>query len=401
MANPFLPKLAFQKKTELGEECWHSVVISLLRGLAAVAVAAAHLRAAMYPGTGTLADPSLWHQGFAFVTGFAHQAVLVFFVISGWLVGGSLLNKAGQPGALAGYAIDRVSRLWTVLVPTFVLTLLIGLAGGGLVSAGGLDFSPANPWSATVFAGNLLGLQTVLLPVFGANFPLWSLANETWYYVMFPLIVMVFGARRAAVRAACALALAALAWALPAAMLLYFSVWLLGVAFSRIRIDCGNGARLVLLGLFVGVTAYFRLTGDNGDFTASTLIQDLACSLVFAVFLSSLQFRPAPGSRMVQPLARIGKRFADFSFSLYVMHVPLIFLLQHVAASRFGLRQLTPDLPLHYAVYGAMLAFLLAVCWLGWLLFEAHTWRVRRILKQVLLGHAAAAPAAGLAPAER
>jgi peptidoglycan/LPS O-acetylase OafA/YrhL len=92
MRDSALPRLAFQRKSQLGDDYWHSVLISLLRGAAAIIVAAAHVRAAMYPGLRTISDPPLWFQGFAFITGFAHQAVLVFFIISGWLVGGSLLN---------------------------------------------------------------------------------------------------------------------------------------------------------------------------------------------------------------------------------------------------------------------------------------------------------------------
>jgi hypothetical protein len=37
------------------------------------------------------------------------------------------------------------------------------------------------------FLGNLCFVQTVSVPVYGSNGPLWSLANEFWYYVMFPL----------------------------------------------------------------------------------------------------------------------------------------------------------------------------------------------------------------------
>jgi peptidoglycan/LPS O-acetylase OafA/YrhL len=83
-------------------------------------VAAAHLRAECSPACAEHGRSALWYQVLAFFTGFAHQAVLVFFLISGWLVGGSLLNKLGQPDALLSYAIDRITRLWTVLMPTFL-----------------------------------------------------------------------------------------------------------------------------------------------------------------------------------------------------------------------------------------------------------------------------------------
>lgn len=395
-----MPRLVFQRHSELGEDCWHSVLISLLRGLAAIEVAAAHLRATVYPGLRALDDPGVVFKGFAFATGFAHQAVMLFFIISGWLVGGSLLNKIGQPDAIANYAIDRATRLWTVLVPTFLLTLLLALATG-TVSPRGIDFSAANDYSALVLAGNLVGLQTVVLPNFGANFALWSLANETWYYVLFALLVVMLTARRIGTRLACAATVVTLALVLPQAITVYFSIWLLGAAFSRVKIACDAATRWGLLVLCAAVMVYYRLTGNNDVYALETLGPDLICSVVFLVFLASLQFKAAAGSPLLRPAARIGKLFADFSFSLYVLHLPLIELLQYVAAQRFNLHQLSPKLPLHYALYAAMFAFLLAGSYLSYRLFEAHTYRVRRLVKEWLMRPAAPRQAARAAPPGR
>jgi peptidoglycan/LPS O-acetylase OafA/YrhL len=187
-----IPRIVFKNNRLTEGQSLHSVVISLLRGLAAVEVAAAHLRADMYPGLRTVTHPSIWFNGFAFMAGFAHQAVLIFFVISGWLVGGSLLDKRQEPGAFRNYAVDRLTRLWTVLIPTFVVTLLIAMCTGTSTST---DFTFLESLSTSTFVANLFGLQTIAAPPFGENFPLWSLANETWYYVMFALLVATFIAR--------------------------------------------------------------------------------------------------------------------------------------------------------------------------------------------------------------
>jgi peptidoglycan/LPS O-acetylase OafA/YrhL len=396
-----MPRLTFQAHGQLGDDCWHSIVISLLRGLAAFVVAAAHLRSEVYPGLRTVADPSLWFQGFAFATGFAHQAVLVFFVISGWLVGGSLLNKMGQSGAVTNYAIDRATRLWTVLIPTFGLTLLFGL-GTGVLLPSGIDFAAANEFSALSFAGNLLGLQGVSLTNFGGNYALWSLANETWYYVLFPLLVVLFTARRTTSRTASAAALVVAVVLLPVEIILYFAIWLLGVTFSRVRIECGTGVRWAWLVPLAAASAYFRLTADNDRFDQTTLGMDLVLSLMLLALLSSLQFTAGPASILARPLARIGKFFADFSFSLYVLHLPLIFLLKHVALTQFGLRQLSPNEPLHFAVYLGMLATLLLGSYLSYLLFESQTYRIRRIVKDLVARRdVALSAAAATVPAKR
>jgi peptidoglycan/LPS O-acetylase OafA/YrhL len=393
-----MPWLAFQRQSQIADDHWHSGLVSLLRGLASIEVAAAHLRALMYPGLRTLNDAPLWFEGFAFFTGFQHQAVLVFFVISGWLVGGSLLDKIGQRDVLTMYAIDRLTRLWTVLIPTFVLTLLFALYTGA-VRSNGIDYSAANEYSAITFLGNLVGLQRITLHDFGRNFALWSLTNETWYYVLFPLLALLFTARRVASRGGCLAAAVLLAALIPTSIMLYFSIWLLGVASSRIRIDCGKVGRCGLLLLLAGVAVYLRLTGDNEKFTVDAFVPDLIFSVVFAIALSSMQFKVATTSRLFRPMSRFGKFFADFSFSLYVTHLPLIFLLQHWSAS-VGLPQLSPTVPLHFALYLGMLAFVVFGSYLSYLLFESHTYRVRRRLKQLVMGRVERRPAPSKVPVE-
>lgn len=383
MSIPTLPRVTFQRHGQFDEANWHSILISLLRGLAAFIVATAHLRAAMYPAVREVVGPPLWFQGLAFASGFAHQAVLVFFVISGWLVGGSLLNRIGEPRAIANYAIDRATRLWTVLIPTFVLTLLFAI-GMGAASPADFNLAPDNPLSALTFAGNLVGLQGIVLPDFGENFPLWSLANETWYYVLFPLLAVACTARDNTLRLACGAALLALGFLLPAAIVGYFLVWLLGVAFSRIRIECGTGVRWGWLLLLLAGAGYFRLTGELDAFELSTLGQDVVCSLLYLVLLSSLQFR-APSTALARGIGSTGKFFAEFSFSLYVLHVPVIGVLHYWVRNYLGVERLSPFEPLHTALFFAMLVFLLVSAYLSYLLFESRTYRIRTAIKNGML----------------
>jgi peptidoglycan/LPS O-acetylase OafA/YrhL len=386
-----MPRLVFQRYSRLDDESWHSILISALRGLAAFIVVVAHLRATMYPSLHAVADPPLWFKGLAFVSGFSHQAVLVFFVISGWLVGGSLLNRIHQPHAFANYAIDRITRLWTVLIPAFLLTLLFAV-GTGAVSPNGIDFSSANEYSASTFAGNLLGLQRVLVLDFGDNFALWSLANETWYYLLFPVLVVACTTPRHAVRIACAAAILLLCFLLPAGIVGYFLVWLLGVCFSRVRIDCGSAVRWCWLLLVLAGASYFRLTGELDAFEIWTLGQDLVCSLLYLILLSSLQFEASSVSKLKRPFQRVGKFFAEFSFSLYVLHVPMIGLLRHLSSTHLGLGQLSPAAPLHALLYFGMLATLMFAAYLSYLLFECRTYRIRNAAKRLFLHRPASQP---------
>jgi peptidoglycan/LPS O-acetylase OafA/YrhL len=376
-----MPKITILEKTNLQEDCWHSMLISLLRGLAALVVAAAHLRAQMYPGFGTVTNPPLLFQGLAFGAGFAYLAVIVFFVLSGWLVGGSFLNKLDSDRAFQNYTIDRVSRLWVVLVPTFLVVLLAGAAIGALDTAR-VSFSTSEPYSMSAFFGNMIGLQTIVVPPFGGNFPLWSLANETWYYVLFPLSVLVFRGRTIATRAAAVLAIGAIFQLVHGSILIYFSIWLLGAAFSRVKIEACPLWRWALLFLFVGSAVVIRLKGKT-DITPEGFPQYLVFSLLFVLFLSSMQFKRRLGGKL-DWLDRTGRFFANFSFTLYVLHVPVILLMGHLLTSILGLGQLSPYRSSHYLMYASMYLVLVVGAYLFYLPFESNTPRVRQWLKMQL-----------------
>jgi peptidoglycan/LPS O-acetylase OafA/YrhL len=383
-----IPRMSLMDRTLLNQDFHHSILISVLRGLAALQVAAAHLRAQLFPGLKGMDDPTLWYQALAFMTGFAHQAVVIFFLLSGWLVGGSLLNKLREPRAMANYAIDRITRLWIVLIPAFLLTLAIGVFTQA-VDASVLSVAPGNAYSVTAFIGNLFGLQDMAVPRYGGNFVLWSLANESWYYVLFPLLVLPVCGKSMLGRASAVLAVVLVAFYLSADILLYLPVWLLGVAFSRIRIDASAGQRWAMLAILAALSVYFRLTGSNDILVASSFVQDVVFSTAFLLLLSSLQFKADLAQRWVRVVSAAGARLAAFSFTLYVVHVPLLFLLKH-ATLRLSGRPLSPHHVGDLGVYSVMLVLIVFGAFLFYLPFEAQTGRVRAALKRLLFGQRAA-----------
>ncbi|CAN7457182.1 acyltransferase family protein [Massilia sp. LjRoot122] len=378
------PSIHWQARAPLGENAVQSLLISALRGLAALQVAASHLRAEIYPGLRTLEDPSLAYLGLAFFTGFAHQAVVVFFLISGWLVGGSLMNRFGKPQALAHYAIDRFTRLWTVLLPTLLLTLAVGLVIGA-AAPGPMDFDPANEFSAAAFAGNLFGLQTVTVPDFGGNYPLWSLAHETWYYIQFPLLLLVLAGGGVLRRAAAAAALVLLLSTLRDMISLYFAVWLLGAAFSRIRIDCGQVCRGLLLVLTLALFVYYRLRGNNDDLVPGSFVQDIICGIPFLLLLASLQQAVDTSAPAYARANRVAVFFSEFSFSLYVLHIPVIDLMRYLGHQYLGRDGLNPNVATDFLWYFFVLGMVVLVAYVFYLLFERHTVRIRNAMKNWLL----------------
>lgn len=383
MLSVHFPRIEFLSETNLSQQYHHSIAISLLRGLAALQVVMAHLRAQMYPGLSTLPDSTLWYQGFSFMTGFSHLAVVVFFLLSGWLVGGSLLNKMHQSGFMLHYTIDRVTRLWIVLIPAFLLSLAFGISDH-TISPTSLDWSRTNDYSATVFIGNLFGLQGMAVPRFGGNFALWSLANEVWYYVLFPILVLGFSARKTGRRIAAVAVLLLIGSQLALDIQLYFLLWLMGVAFSRVQVHASPGWMGLQVMVLAAVAVWARLSDGDDGLLRGSLIHDIVFSLALLMLLCSLQQRANLTHRPTAWLACWGEHLAAFSFTLYVIHVPLLLFIRGKLAPWLDSGRLSPDDPATLLVYGAMLAAIVLAAWLFYLPFEAQTYRVRTLLKQLV-----------------
>ena len=100
------------------------------------------------------------------------QAVIVFFVLSGALVGGLTLRKirAGTFDASV-YAADRLSRVYLPLIPALLLTIATFQTLGGSTDP-------------LAYLACLFGLQDVWLPTPVDNHVLWTLSYEIWFYVL-------------------------------------------------------------------------------------------------------------------------------------------------------------------------------------------------------------------------
>jgi peptidoglycan/LPS O-acetylase OafA/YrhL len=168
----------------------HFFYVDWLRGGAAFLVFAYHARNLLFldagenPGTLSLAG-----NIFYFITGFGHVAVVVFFVLSGCVIARAVVPALEQGSwSWASYLVARVTRLWVVLLPGLLLTLACdALAWRWFPTAlphtaanYGHMLTPADhaALSGPTFMGNAFFLQTILVPCFGSNGALWSLANE-------------------------------------------------------------------------------------------------------------------------------------------------------------------------------------------------------------------------------
>jgi peptidoglycan/LPS O-acetylase OafA/YrhL len=315
---------------------------------------------------------------------------MVFFVLSGFFIGWAVVGgiRSGK-WSWRGYLVRRLTRLGIVLLPALILTALWDLAGmslfgvhsaylGGRAGDSVLTFRVLDNLTVQGFLGNLLFLQGIHeMPTFGSNAPLWSLSYEFWYYMLFPLMVSAYFAR-GRLRWALALTAALVLVLIGPTIASYYLIWLMGVIIVLAALHLSPRQRglpgWVLipasLGLLLGVIVTQRHLLPAGE-----ALLGVAC----AIFLAAIVLRAYPHdlrSRWRRPYALVARRMAGCSYTLYLVHLPVLVFLR-AALGRSG--PWAPD-SLHIA-YG--LAMLIAVCGYALVvanLTEARTDQLRRWL---------------------
>lgn len=373
---------------ENGRNLW----LDIIRGMSALAVCLSHLRNVLLVDYGALVEPGILLKALYAITSFGHQAVMVFFVLSGYFVGGGVL-RAGVKFMWRDYLSSRLMRLWVVLIPCLVLTWCIDQIVNSYAPLA-LSGSNFNIWhsgpkpgeysaSVPAFFGNVFFLQTILSPVFGSNGPLWSLANEFWYYMLFPLIVFtlgIAGAGKPLFRSLTFVLTALLLWWLPYNILDGFVIWMMGVVIYVVQPwfrSLKPALRTFLIGLGL---LFFALA--LGYSKSSQLIErfainpDLLIGLAFSILCLAMTSRPFPEKRF-PVVAFLSRSLSEMSYSLYISHFPLVILISSIA---YGSAKLMPT--------GLVLAQFMGWCFVligfGFLIywsFESRTNRIRKIVR--------------------
>lgn len=244
----------------------------LLRGIAAIVVVIGHLRALVFEEFSEMGG-NLISYLFYFITGFGHQAVIVFFVLSGFFIIRSIHESVTRgKWKVKEYAINRMTRLWIVLLPALLLTLLWDSLGldffqndytysDAIPALPGLN--PVDKLGLVNFLGNMFFLQTIEVPTYGTNGPLWSLANEFWYYLSFPVIYFaIINYYKKIIRALLLIVFVASLFYIGREIALYFITWLMGgLAYLLIKKEVITQKSLAVKALSIVILFLIVLAG--------------------------------------------------------------------------------------------------------------------------------------------
>ena len=340
----------------------HSVyALDLARASAALAVLVDHVRDRLWVKFSDL--PGDQHTplvgAFFALTRLGREAVVVFFVLSGFLVGGRMLKRLQQGSFdLTSYAVDRAARIYLPLVPACLLTLLIG----------GVVFGQ----SPNVFQllAALAGLNDVVQPTLPLDPPLWSLGYEIWFYVLAGAVGALVMRRHILLSFAIAAAAVLVFTAHASPYLFYWWFGALAVFVLDIRFAwmlAAGGAVMVLAGI---------------GCRPSHALSDALCDAFVAVgFTGLLPWLSRPGvNRALRPLAGLGGMLAAFSYTLYLTHYPILKILwsRLPRAPRIDLASM--------ALFLAEIVLCLGVAVILYAAFERHTGFVRRAVGRFLDG---------------
>lgn len=325
--------------------------------------------------------------------------VLVFFLLSGFLIASSVQQKRDRADYRFGhYLIDRFCRIFAGYLPALVLVA---------VADGLMRDLPAYPYVASSsplqWLGNLVMLQEYpvfqilrrlgapeqswFIEAFGSGRPFWTVAIEWWIYLAFGYLAF-FVARQKRLGGRDVLILAAVGIvplynAMGGVGQCLSFVWAIGAAAAWIQDRLmRRGGPQALPGrrgwawALGGLVLLSALLLAGRALVTDTRVYDLQFALFTAGILFGLFFLlgvvPVAVPRLV---SRTIDRIADYSYSLYLIHYTVLiwFAVHRPSAGHYDV-----------GTFVEILVIANGAAWIFWFLFERHYHRLATWAKSAL-----------------
>ncbi|OIN58790.1 acyltransferase family protein [Arsenicibacter rosenii] len=362
--------------------------LDLIRGISALLVLLSHVRALFFLDYSSTSQ-NVFIQFFYFITGFGHIAVIIFFVLSGFFIIGSI-DKAyiNNKWSFRRYGIDRIVRLWVVLIPSLLFTVLCDNFGElyfpeSLAYKGELEYLPAvnlnNNQSFAVFFGNMFFIQKILVPTFGTNSPLWSLAYEFWYYCLFPLMyLLIFNWRKSINVLIYLVFILSIFFLIGTDIRNNYLIWLMGgIPYFLSKVIKNNKALSyltpVIIGMFFVNMSVVRINKLN------FLFNDYTLGFVTSLCIFSLINYTMP----LNILKRITLFLSNISYTLYLIHMPLAVLITSAL-----IKERLPFTKDNFIIFILISTSIVLFSYVFWLCFEKQTPFIKNLIKSKMLPQA-------------
>lgn len=312
-----------------------------LRGLAALVVLVGHARWLLWEGysEGYKLHPDSYSVigkisvYFLSLFSFGHQAVMFFFVLSGFVIhlkySKNIVQKNDPAFHLGTYIKRRIARIYPPLILSLILTFCLDLLGAYLGFTIYASDTNNALISSNIFFDHSISsfLNNLFLnpdsKAFGSNSPIWSLKLEWWFYLLFPLFLL-FNKRGVYKGVIFTLSLFFLSFLVDDLFIFttisrVFFLWFFGTLLADIFTGRIKISQKYLAGLVVFIPTAIGLTKLN---QISEFHADLLWVLGFFGFLNLLFFYQ---NRLLKFKRLFNLKFlGDCSFTIYIIHFPLL-----------------------------------------------------------------------------
>jgi peptidoglycan/LPS O-acetylase OafA/YrhL len=296
--------------------------------------------------------------GWGNIGALGHQAVCVFFVLSGFVIRFISVTRVDTP---MQYAIDRVSRIYSVVLPALLFTVVCEAIAKTVHPAAYALMTDHVVWR--LLPAQIVANVTFLAQCWGygidplSNVSFWSLSYECIYYLLYLLIhyrirngllwsilvLLIAGPN---------IALLAPIWLLGSLTCdLYLALsrrgsgqWLAGLLLAAILVLLGaarhwlvallqatdHDARTLWLAQLMSgsrLFPYLRYNGRIPWLSEASLSYYLVGAVTAAAILFGLLFLDRHHPSLPPAVTRWTRLIADSTFTLYLFHMPMLVLI--------------------------------------------------------------------------
>jgi peptidoglycan/LPS O-acetylase OafA/YrhL len=373
-----------------------SVHLDAVRGAAALVVFLGHTRDLYFPSIFRLNDDAVATSQKQELSQLpvapldqritmGNESVMIFFVLSGYLVGGEVIRALKRnTWSWKTYLIKRMTRIWVVLIPALLLGVALDFTGLHFFSNPGSIYTAphqqavvhdvAKLLSARVIVGNAFFLQGILVGPAGSNDSLWSLANEFWYYIAFPLLLLaLIKNQHVLLRCIYLVLFLGITLLVGKAICLLFFIWVLGALLSVVPLMIPRRAARVLSFAMAFLLPVVFVVVRRAALPLYRAQWVLALFSALAIYVFLHQTEKARDG-IYRSLAGF---FSRISYTLYLVHLPVAVLLCVCINNPWHRWDKSPK---NVALYLAMNAGIVLFSYLFYLAFEANTGKVRTAL---------------------
>lgn len=301
--------------------------LDTFRFLSAFLVMLTHLRFYCFTNYGGLNTESktIFTKVLFFLTNLGNDAIIVFFVISGFLVGGKTIEKIANHEDISAksFAIKRIVRIVLPLFAVLVINTIFNIIQG-----------IPNDWYRII--GNLLCLQGAFVNPEPGVGVLWTMSYIVWFYVLIFGIILLSKKDIKHIVAGL-ITIIAVFWIFSRMgqsvfNVFYIAMGILAYFLTKKKIN----KKIWIISILIAIISTLLHSVSKGSLSSSLsvesyLIQSIQMVSYAVVIGLSTQLIPQKKALKTE---RFFSKISKISYSLYLIHLPIILMMVHLGMQR-------------------------------------------------------------------